>query len=195
MSVSSLLSLPNVTTGHGWNGLSNGSSPHGANSSINGYLQDENATDQASEAEEKSASKTGTEYASSVDGQAKAATEDANLKNIWDEEMSDFEPTGRPHRNTAVLMISWVAEANDLNDNGKLTAELCDLETVFREVFHYDVIKREITGGPRDKPPGVQVTKHLLELVYTYDSDSTLLIVYYAGHGFEGKSGGLHLAG
>lgn len=94
-----------------------------------------------------------------------------------------------------MLMISWVAEANDLNTTGDLTAEVNELETIFRKVFHYDVIKREISGDPRNRPPGVQVTKYLLELVEKYDSDSTLLIVYYAGHGFAGKSGGLHLAG
>lgn len=167
-------------------------SPSAANCTTTGYSQQNgSASSGPSTGENNVPRKLSEDSIANVDRQTKAGMEDANLKAIWDEEMKDFEPTGKPHRTTAVLMISWAEEASDLNT----TKEVDELETIFRDVFNYEVIKREINGGPRAMLPGVQVTKHLIELVEKYDRDSTLLIIYYAGHGFPGKSGGLQLAG
>jgi len=102
--------------------------------------------------------------------------------------MKDFGLKGKPHRNTAVLMISWIEELDDLYTTTKVN----ELESVFTEIFHYTAVKRQLTNY---KKPGFQQSKHILEFVKTYDSDSTLLIVYYAGHGIPGKLGELHLAG
>jgi predicted protein tyrosine phosphatase len=102
--------------------------------------------------------------------------------------MKDFGHTGKPHRHTAVLMISWMEALDDLHT----TDEVNELESVFTGYFHYTVVKRQLTG---DKRPCFQVRKHLIEFVDAYDSESTLLIVYYAGHGIPGKPGELHLAG
>lgn len=181
--MSPLLSPSGLTTEEVSNHPLNQSPSYAGSSSSKTQSQDESSNELPEN--------TNDEGATSIDRQTKAVMEDANLKAIWDEEMKDFEPTGTPHRTTAVLMISWAEEVSDLNT----TKEVNDLEKIFREVFNYEVLKRQITGGPRDMLPGVQVTEYLVELVKKYDSDSTLLIVYYAGHGFSGKSGGLQLAG
>jgi hypothetical protein len=187
----STLLLPSGFSGEVSSRLSTQAPSHAASTSTNTHSQDGSSFNGTSIAENGLPERTSDECAAGIDGQTKAVMEDANLKAIWDEEMKDFEPTGTPHRTTAVLMISWAEEASDLDT----TNEVCELEKIFKEVFNYEVIKRQITGGPRDMLPGVQVTEYLVELVKKYDSDSTLLIIYYAGHGFPGKSGGLQLAG
>lgn len=185
------LSHSEFSTGESLNRLSIRAPLYAASSSSNTNSHHSSTFNGTSIPEDGSPEKTNDECAASIDKQTKAVMEDANLKAIWDEEMKDFEPTGTPHRTTAVLMISWAEEASDLNT----TSEVCELEKIFKEVFNYEVIKRQITGAPRDMLPGVQVTEYLVELVKKYDSDSTLLIIYYAGHGFPGKAGGLQLAG
>jgi hypothetical protein len=126
----------------------------------------------------------------SSDEKANAASEDANLKIVWDDTMKDFGVTGKPHRDTAVLMISWAEEFDDLHTK----TEVDELENVFTGLFHYTVRKQQLSelGG---KQPTLQILKCLLEFVYEFDSDSTMLIVYYAGHGIPRKPSKLHLAG
>jgi hypothetical protein len=122
-------------------------------------------------------------------GKAKAATEETNLRNKWDTVMRDFGEDGKPHRKAAVLMISWAEGLDDLHT----AKEVDELEAVFVQLFHYTVIKAQLIRG---KPPAVQVNFHLARFVDDHDSDSTLLIVYYAGHGIPGDNPGeLHLTG
>jgi hypothetical protein len=121
------------------------------------------------------------------DGQDKNAWEDTKLRNAWQGVMG-FEHTGKPHRDVAVLMISWAEELDDLETK----QEVQQLEGVFRDLFHYEVIPREIKKGKR---PCLQLTMHLADFVHRFDSPTTLLIVYYAGHGFARSPGILQLAG
>jgi len=128
-------------------------------------------------------------HSSVSDGQEAAALEDASLRSVWQNVMKDFGLTGRPHRSVAVLMLSWANELDDL----KTTAEVEKLKCVFRDNFNYKVIQRQLVANKR---PGLQVARHLANFVDEHDSDSTLLIVYYAGHGIPGENAGeLHLAG
>jgi hypothetical protein len=119
---------------------------------------------------------------------SEAASEDAKLRNVWETSMKDFGLAAKSHRDTVVLLISWAPELDDLHT----TEEVNDLEDVFTEYFHYKVIKRQLTACRR---PSIQVSKHLVDFVHAYDGESTLLIVYYAGHGIPGKPGELSLAG
>ena len=69
------------------------------------------------------------------------------------------------------------------------------LERVFQDDFHYKTVRKELTQDS-ERTPQIQVNKHLADFVYDYNDTSTLLIVYYAGHGRPGESkGGLNLAG
>lgn len=121
------------------------------------------------------------------DGKDQNAREDTKLRNAWQGIMG-FEHTGKPHREVAVLMISWAEELDDLHTKG----EVQQLEGVFKNLFHYEVVPREIKKGKR---PCIQLAVHLAEFVLQFDSPTTLLIVYYAGHGFARKPGILQLAG
>ena len=126
----------------------------------------------------------------SSDERITTASEDANLKSVWDNTMKNFGVTSKPHHDTAVLLISWVEEFDDLDTK----REVNELERVFTELFHYTVRKQQLSELG-DKQPNLQISKYLLEFVWEFDSDSTMLIVYYAGHGIPGKPGELHLAG
>jgi hypothetical protein len=122
------------------------------------------------------------------DKKAEVNAKDANLRNVFENTMRDLGAIGKPHRKAAVLMVSWAEELDDLNT----AQEVNDLESVFKEDFHYTVVKELLAG---DKPPTVQFSKFLSDFVLNYDSESTLLIIYYAGHGTPGKKGELHFTG
>lgn len=114
----------------------------------------------------------------------KAASEDTDLQTVWDESMKGVGGVGLPHRNCVVLLISWEAKLDDLNTGEEVNA----LEAVFQRLFRYIVVKKQLVGGKQS--PQIQVQKILVDFVYEYDDESTLLIVYYAGHGVPGKQEG-----
>jgi hypothetical protein len=122
------------------------------------------------------------------DKKSEVNAKDATLRNVFENTMRDLGTIGKPHRKTAVLMVSWAAELDDLNT----AQEVNDLESVFKEDFHYTVVKEQLAG---EKPPGQQFSKFLTDFLWNYDSESTLLIIYYAGHGTPGKKGELHFTG
>ncbi len=67
------------------------------------------------------------------------------------------------------------------------------LERVFQDKYNFNVYHKQINNK---KPAQVQAHKYLADFVYEEDGERTLLIVYYAGHGFAGdKAGTLNLAG
>jgi hypothetical protein len=132
--------------------------------------------------------RTNAESSMSSDGKANAS-EDANLRRIWDGTMKEFGVRGKLHQDTSVLMISFANEFDDLHTK----AEVDELEAVFKDLYHYRVIRRELSES--NELPTLQLSRYLFELVEASCRGSTLLIVYYAGHGIPGKPGELHLAG
>ena len=118
------------------------------------------------------------------DMQVKPPSENTDLQAVWDESMKGVGGVGLPHRNCAVLLISWEAKLDDLNTGEEVDA----LEAVFQELFRYTVVKKQLVQGKQS--PQIQVQKILVDFVYEYDDESTLLIVYYAGHGVPGKQEG-----
>ena len=112
----------------------------------------------------------------------KAAPEHTDeLQTVWDESMKGVGGVGLPHRNCAVLLISWEEQLDDLKTGEEVDA----LEAVFQNLFHYTVVKSQLVGGKRS--PQIQVQKILADFVFEHDDEHTLLIVYYAGHGIPGK--------
>lgn len=111
-----------------------------------------------------------------------AAVED--LQTVWDESMKGVGGVGLPHRSCSVLLISWEAQLDDLNTGEEVDA----LEGVFQNIFRYTVVKKQLVAGKQS--PQILVQKILVDFVYKFDDENTLLIVYYAGHGVPGKLGG-----
>jgi hypothetical protein len=114
----------------------------------------------------------------------KAVPEDNELQAVWDEAMKGVGGVGEPHRKCAVLLISWEAKLDDLHTGDEVDA----LEGVFKDLFHYTVVKKQLVDSRLS--PHLQVQKILLDFVVEYDDERTLLIVYYAGHGLPGKPEG-----
>jgi hypothetical protein len=106
------------------------------------------------------------------------------LHTVWDESMKGVGGVGLPHRKCAVLLISWEAKLDDLHTG----EEVDKLEAVFKDEFRYIVVKKQLVASKLS--PHLQVQKILLDFVVEHDDESTLLIVYYAGHGVPGKQEG-----
>lgn len=118
-----------------------------------------------------------------------AVPEDNELQAVWDEAMKGVGGVGLPHKKCAVLLISWEAKLDDLHTGDEVDA----LEDVFENLFGYTVVKRQLVASRLS--PHLQVQKILLDFVVEYDDESTLLIVYYAGHGVPGKQDGEDVGG
>ena len=69
------------------------------------------------------------------------------------------------------------------------------LAHVWQDIYHYKVTRSRLKSN-EGKLPQVQINKDIATFVWEEDSPSTLLIVYYAGHGTPGLvPGHLELSG
>ncbi|KAL8720869.1 MAG: hypothetical protein Q9225_002348 [Loekoesia sp. 1 TL-2023] len=89
------------------------------------------------------------------------------------------------YERVAVLLISWDVACDDLNTEG----EVDELARVWREVYRYKVRNEKLKCNG-EQLAQVQINKTIAEFVYDEDSSSTLLLVYYAGHGTPGHQPG-----
>ncbi|KAL8736924.1 MAG: hypothetical protein Q9181_002189 [Wetmoreana brouardii] len=95
------------------------------------------------------------------------------------------------YEKVAVLLISWDVTCDDLNTKD----EVDDLARIFREVYKYKVRNVRIQSDG-DRLAQVQVNRKIADFVDDEDGSTTLLIVYYAGHGTPGHTPGrLELTG
>ncbi|KAH8884958.1 hypothetical protein GQ53DRAFT_879199 [Thozetella sp. PMI_491] len=76
------------------------------------------------------------------------------------------------YKDVRVLLLHW-----DEDDLG-VKEEVRDLEATFRELYHYHTESWQI----RSEKPDRELKKKILQFVEEYESEDTLLIVYYAGH-------------
>jgi hypothetical protein len=81
-----------------------------------------------------------------------------------------------------------------LNVNGLLSDDLQvnALAKVLRETYKFEVVERLLNHKKRAQ---TQVNQHLANFVADHDDKHTLLIIYYAGHGWSEGSGQMTLAG
>jgi hypothetical protein len=106
--------------------------------------------------------------------------EQDRLRILWEDKVANCIEANR-YRNTVALLLSW--EDSDF-DHKELADELDDLETVFLE-YGFEV-KRQ-TVHSRQKP-AQKLKKCFADLVHDYDHPNTLLIIYYAGHGWSAEA-------
>lgn len=78
--------------------------------------------------------------------------------------------------NCAVLLISWEAKLDGLHTGEEVDA----LEAVFKYQFCYTLVKKPWMASALSLH--IEVQRLLLDFVVEHDNESTLLIVYYAGH-------------
>lgn len=72
-------------------------------------------------------------------------------------------------------MLSWTKDLDDLG----ISSDVDRLGSVFQDSFNFSVIRRQIGGN---KSASIQVQLHVTDFIYEHDSESTLLVIYYADH-------------
>ncbi|KAL8690272.1 MAG: hypothetical protein Q9224_004441 [Gallowayella concinna] len=115
----------------------------------------------------------------------------SDLQLVFDQNAQMGQQSSWLYVKVAVLLISWDSSCDDLNTEGEVDA----LARMFRETYNYKVqnVKLKCQG---DRLAQVQVNKSIADFIYEEDGPSTLLIVYYAGHGTPGqRQGFLELTG
>jgi hypothetical protein len=75
-----------------------------------------------------------------------------------------------------------------------LSMKVNDLERMFKEKFRYNVEKRSLNAVP-GKSAKVLLQKYISDVVLEIDAPSSLLIIYYAGHGNPGENGDIIMTG
>ncbi|KAK7961079.1 hypothetical protein PG988_012293 [Apiospora saccharicola] len=116
----------------------------------------------------------------SKDYQDEDETRDSNLKALWDGEMGTLRSQYIPYSKVSVLLISWHEDIDDLHTEGEVNA----LDTLFRERFKFETNRVVLTNDSETLAQN-QLNFHLAKFVSEKDGMNTLLIVYYAGHGFS----------
>ncbi|KAJ9603891.1 hypothetical protein H2200_011413 [Cladophialophora chaetospira] len=94
----------------------------------------------------------------------------------------------RGHTAVSVLMLQWKPEGEGFMDT---TKEVAELRKVFEDSYHFKVYEESLHTGKRADH---QVALHLAKFVHDEDVENSLLIVYYAGHGWP-EGGKLYLQG
>ncbi|KAL9095056.1 MAG: hypothetical protein Q9165_002658 [Trypethelium subeluteriae] len=126
----------------------------------------------------------GTKSASSDSDPASGHTEPgsdaetARLQILWDESMK-HQTKFVHYDKVAVLMLSWEEDCDDLNTK----AEVDRLADVFENVYKFDVKHGKLNSKQRAQ---AQMFAHLSTFILEFEKqgESTLLIIYYAGHGW-----------
>ncbi|KAI9662501.1 MAG: Phosphatidylinositol-4-phosphate 5-kinase [Bathelium mastoideum] len=104
--------------------------------------------------------------------------EQASVAIEW-EKISQHESKFVHYEKVAVLLLSWDDTCNDL----RTREEVDKLDTVFRTLYGFEVRQEKLNNKKRAQ---IQMNKHLANFVDEFEdqSNSTLLIIYYAGHGW-----------
>lgn len=76
------------------------------------------------------------------------------------------------YKNVSVLLLHW--QSDDLF----VLPELEDLEKIFREVYNYET---EVFPIPSESSH-LDLMMKICSMIKQYESEDTLLIVYYGGH-------------
>ncbi|KAF2432800.1 hypothetical protein EJ08DRAFT_658796 [Tothia fuscella] len=110
---------------------------------------------------------------------AQADAEHTRLQRLWDEHMQNRPKYRPPYQSTVVLLVSWAS--TELNTG----PEVEELAQVFEDEYSFGVQKAYLT---ENKNPQSQIHEHLAVFVAKHNNPGTLLIIYYAGHGWDVRS-------
>ncbi|KAL1645886.1 hypothetical protein SLS61_008147 [Didymella pomorum] len=94
----------------------------------------------------------------------------------WDEAIAKNMSLPEGYLSVSVLIIKWADELDEL----KTKAEVQELDTLFRNRFHYttEIVELNMKGKPQ-----LQLKSRVSKFIEDYDGPNNLLIVYYTGHG------------
>ncbi|KAF2789869.1 hypothetical protein K505DRAFT_252417 [Melanomma pulvis-pyrius CBS 109.77] len=94
----------------------------------------------------------------------------------WEEGISKNMDLPDGYEKVAVLLVKW----DDALDELKTREEAEELQAMFRDRFYYDT---ELVHLNVSSKPQLQLNRYLNDFVENYDGPTSLLIVYYTGHG------------
>ena len=100
---------------------------------------------------------------------AAAAAAEGSVKARW---QSRYTPYSR----VSVLLLSWV------DDDLGVTKEICQLRSLFRDTFHYQVHEWELPSG---RGAYVKTWNKIHNFTKNYGGEGTLIILYYGGHAYQ----------
>ncbi|KAF2107950.1 hypothetical protein BDV96DRAFT_531390 [Lophiotrema nucula] len=99
---------------------------------------------------------------------------DAETMQIWWDKAIASQMPGGYHK-VAVLLLKWTDELDEL----KVRHEIEELETVFRDCFHFHTSVVELDAL---RKPQHQMNRYLSYFVEQHDGPNNLLIIHYSGH-------------
>ncbi|KAL8732195.1 MAG: hypothetical protein Q9166_002942 [cf. Caloplaca sp. 2 TL-2023] len=126
-----------------------------------------------------------TEKASIVDYDDEDEQLNSDLQLVFDQHAQVGRRSSWLYDKVAVLLISWDGSCDDLNTKGEVDNLACTL----REKYNYKVQNVRLKSNG-EKLAQTQVNKSIADFVFDEDGPSTLLLVYYAGHGVPGHQPG-----
>ncbi|KAK5683305.1 hypothetical protein LTS10_004836 [Elasticomyces elasticus] len=104
----------------------------------------------------------------------------ARYQMLWDECMR-FPSQQIRHTKTAVLLLSWAPEVDDLG----VQSEMSELGSVFDGVYGFTVHRKTLNLQTKPQHQALQI---LADFVHAEDAERGLLIIYYAGHGYSSEA-------
>ncbi|KAL9105915.1 MAG: hypothetical protein Q9227_008974 [Pyrenula ochraceoflavens] len=120
-------------------------------------------------------------------------SEQAELKVLWEDEMKDVNAYVH-HKHVVALLLYW--ENKEGWTDMETEAEVDQLANVLENVYKFQV-KKQIFRETKSRMQS-QMNRYLSEFIDEFDKpEDTLLIIYYAGHGWAlpGGRGELKLSG
>ncbi|KAF3005027.1 hypothetical protein E8E13_009027 [Curvularia kusanoi] len=117
-----------------------------------------------------------------VDGSSSAAGDEAEkeradeMRMWWNEAIAKNMNLPEGYEQVSVLIIKWADELDEL----KTKAEALELETLFRDRFHYhtETVELNVKGKAQ-----LQLNSRVSSFAAEHNGPNNLLIVYYTGHG------------
>ncbi|KAF2657863.1 hypothetical protein K491DRAFT_714156 [Lophiostoma macrostomum CBS 122681] len=114
-------------------------------------------------------------------------TPETSTRSRWQRDFRDFRRAfdenmrNKPvkHDKGFVLLLSWTDELDDL----KVKPEVDRLQDMFQSGYGFEVKQRQL----EERNAQHQLSHFLAEFMWKHDELDTLLIIYYAGHGFVQK--------
>ncbi|KAF2630172.1 hypothetical protein BU25DRAFT_408756 [Macroventuria anomochaeta] len=124
----------------------------------------------------------------SLEASSSAAEDEAekeradNMRMWWNEAIAKNMNLPEGYEHVAVLIVKWADELDEL----KTRTEALELETLFRDRFHYhtETVELNVKGKAQ-----LQLNSRISSFAAEHNGPNNLLIIYYTGHGvyFEDK--------
>jgi hypothetical protein len=123
-----------------------------------------------------------------------------HARSAWEQEMGDVATAPIKYERASALLLGWEPDSCDTGVAGEVGAlgvlaadeillnlrKLANLRELLQNTYNFSVQTSLMNTA---KPPQQQAFQHLANFVVAHDKPRTLLIIYYAGHGYSSARG------